>query len=230
MQTERSMTGGGADDDTPHHAPTLDRLRHVLAPLPALADLPRSFDPAAGGDHALNPGAPTLIRPGLLTPAAVLVPVIRHRADLSVLLTRRTDTLAKHSGQVAFPGGRMDDTDADLAHCALRETEEEVGLAPDRIRVIGSLSPYITVTGYVVTPVVGVVEPGFALAPNPAEVAEVFEVPLAFLLDERNHKRHGGSFNGTRREWWAIPYGGHYIWGATAGMLRDLLRRWNEPG
>lgn len=223
MQTEPMMTEG-ADP----HAPMLDRLRRILAPLPAVADLPRSFDPAARGDHALNPGSPSLIRPGLLTPAAVLVPVIRHQAGPSVLLTRRTDTLAKHSGQVAFPGGRLDETDADLADCALRETDEEVGLSPRHIRVIGALSPYITVTGYVVTPVVGLVEPGFDLTLSPAEVAEVFEVPLAFLLDEHNHKRHGGSFNGTRREWWAIPYGGHYIWGATAGMLRDLLQRWND--
>lgn len=225
MQTESITT-----DRPDAHGPMLDRLQRILAPLPALSDLPRSFDPAAGGDHALNPGAPSLIRPGLLTPAAVLVPVIRHRAGPSVLLTRRTDTLAKHSGQVAFPGGRLDDTDADLAQCALRETEEEVGLARDRVGVIGALSPYITVTGYVVTPVVGIVEPGFDLVPNPAEVADVFEVPLAFLLDDRNHKRHGGSFNGARREWWAIPYGAHYIWGATAGMLRDLLRRWNDAG
>lgn len=225
MQTEPTMTDG-ADP----HTPMLDRLGRILAPLPAVADLPRSFDPATGGDHALNPGAPSLIRPGLLTPAAVLVPVIRHRTGPSVLLTRRTDTLAKHSGQVAFPGGRLDDTDADLAYCALRETEEEVGLAPRHVRVAGALSPYITVTGYVVTPVVGFVEPGFDLTLSPAEVAEVFEVPLAFLLDEHNHKRHGGSFNGTRREWWAIPYGSHYIWGATAGMLRDLLRRWNAAG
>jgi 8-oxo-dGTP pyrophosphatase MutT (NUDIX family) len=225
MQTESITT-----DRPDAHGPMFDRLQRILAPLPALSDLPSSFDPAAGGDHALNPGAPSLIRPGLLTPAAVLVPVIRHRAGPSVLLTRRTDTLAKHSGQVAFPGGRLDDTDADLAQCALRETEEEVGLARDRVGVIGALSPYITVTGYVVTPVVGIVEPGFDLVPNPAEVADVFEVPLAFLLDDRNHKRHGGSFNGTRREWWAIPYGAHYIWGATAGMLRDLLRRWNDAG
>lgn len=225
MHTESITT-----DRPDSHGPMLDRLQRILAPLPALSDLPRSFDPAAGGDHALNPGAPSLIRPGLLTPAAVLVPVIRHRAGPSVLLTRRTDTLAKHSGQVAFPGGRLDDTDADLAQCALRETEEEVGLARDHVGVIGALSPYITVTGYVVTPVVGIVEPGFDLVPNPAEVADVFEVPLAFLLDDRNHKRHGGSFNGTRREWWAIPYGPHYIWGATAGMLRDLLRRWNDAG
>ncbi len=223
MQTEPMTTA-----EAGIHASMLDRLQRVVAPVPALADLPRSFDPAAGGDHALNPGAPSLIRPGLLTPAAVLVPVIRHQAGPSVLLTRRTDTLAKHSGQVAFPGGRMDDTDADLSHTALRETEEEVGLSPGHISVIGALSPYITVTGYVVTPVVGFVEPGFDLVPNPAEVAEIFEVPLPFLLDDHNHKRHGGSFNGTRREWWAISYGTHYIWGATAGMLRDLLRRWHD--
>lgn len=202
------------------------RLPAKLSPLPRIADLPKEFEADRGGDHALNVGSRPL-RSGPLSPAAVLVGVVDHPGAPTVLLTRRTQHLSNHSGQIAFPGGRLDPSDADLADCALREAEEEIGLASRHVTVIGALSPYITITGFVVTPVVGIVRPGFSLHPNPGEVAAVFDVPLAFLLDEKNHRREGGYFNGTERFWWAIPYGEHYIWGATAGMLRDLFQRWN---
>lgn len=159
--------------------------------------------------------------------AAVLVPIVLHERP-TVLLTERTAHLSTHSGQVAFPGGRSDPEDRDAAATALREAQEEVGLPPERVEVLGQLSTYITGTAFIVTPVVALVQPGAVLTPNPDEVADVFEVPLDYLLDPAHHQRHLLQWQGQQREWFAMPYqdGEHmrFIWGATAGMLRNLYR------
>ncbi len=159
--------------------------------------------------------------------AAVLVPIVLHERP-TVLLTERTTHLSTHSGQVAFPGGRTDPGDRDAIATALREAQEEVGLAPAAVEVLGPLPPYVTGSSFIVTPVVALVRPGVALQPNPHEVADMFEVPLDFLLDPAHHQRHLLQWQGQQREWFAMPYqdGEHlrFIWGATAGMLRNLYR------
>lgn len=179
------------------------------------------------GDHDLNPG---LAAHGPLTPAAVLVPIVDRPAAPTVLLTRRTAHLSDHAGQISFPGGRLEDCDCgDAALCALREAQEEVGLPPRTTEVVGRLDTYQTRTGYEITPVVGIVRPPFDLVPDPREVAEVFEVPLAFLIDPANHRRESlVDSGGAVREFWSMPFGDYFIWGATAGMLVNLsevLRR-----
>jgi 8-oxo-dGTP pyrophosphatase MutT (NUDIX family) len=160
-------------------------------------------------------------------PAAVLLPLVM-RDCLSLLLTTRTAHLSTHSGQIAFPGGKIDADDADPTAAALREAQEEIGLPPDHVEVLGQLPQYVTGTQFFITPVVALVRPGFVLQPNPHEVDDVFEVPLAFLMNPLNHQRHGFEWEGVMREWYAIPYqDGHqerFIWGATAGMLRNLYR------
>ncbi|MBY0430616.1 MAG: CoA pyrophosphatase [Rhodospirillales bacterium] len=159
----------------------------------------------------------------LLVPAAVLVPLVERASGLMVLLTRRTAHLANHAGQISFPGGRIEDQDqGDPIRAALRETQEEVGLASGHIRLLGRLDEYVTVTGFSVSPVVAAVRPPFDLKPDPFEVAEVFEVPLTFILDPANHRRHSRMVDGRERFYYAMPYGEHYIWGATAGMLINL--------
>ena len=158
------------------------------------------------------------------TPAAVLVPLVNRPSGLQVLLTQRTAHLTDHAGQISFPGGRAEEADASLAATALRETEEEVGLPASAVTVLGSLPDYETVTGYRVTPVVGWVEPPFALKPDPFEVADVFEVPLDFMLTPANQQRHFRMLGETRRDYWAIPWRDRYIWGATAAMLVILDR------
>ena len=174
------------------------------------------------GDHDLTPGSRP---PRALTPAAVLVPLIDHVDGLTVLLTRRTDQLAHHAGQISFPGGHIEPGDGGPEGTALRETEEEVGLPGSRIRIIGRLDRYLTRTGFDVTPVVGMIEAPLELDPDPIEVAEVFEVPLDFFLDPANHQRLSRVFEGRKREFYAMPYGDHFIWGATAGMLMNLYER-----
>ncbi len=177
---------------------------------------PREFAPVTTGDGHLFREAEAL------RPAAVLVPVVDRGDELTVLFTRRTDHLSDHAGQISFPGGRAEPHDRSAAHTALRETEEEIGLASDRVEILGSLSEYLTVTGYRVTPVVGLVRPPLELRPDDFEVAEIFEVPLGFLLDPANHQRNSVSYSGRRRNYYAMPYGQYYIWGATAGMLMNF--------
>lgn len=166
-------------------------------------------------DNAVQP-------PEDLRPAAVLVPLVAHDDGVAVMLTVRNDNLKRHAGQIAFPGGRIDPEDPDPVHAALRETEEEVGLGHHQISVIGRLDDYATGTGFVIAPLVGLIQPPFNVAPDPAEVADVFEVPLAFFLDSRNHKRDSREWNGVRRHFYAMPYNDWYIWGATAAMLVNL--------
>ncbi|GAB4179845.1 MAG: CoA pyrophosphatase [Rhodocyclaceae bacterium] len=166
--------------------------------------------------------------PERLTPAAVLVAVIDRPEGPTVLLTQRTEHLHDHPGQVSFPGGRREPEDASALATALREAREEVGLAPDRVEVLGVLPEYHTGTGFCITPVVGLVAPPLALALDSFEVAEAFETPLAFLLDPRNHRRMRMEIRGTLREYWAMPYEGRFIWGATAGMIVSLYRLLNQ--
>lgn len=160
-------------------------------------------------------------------PASVLVPVVM-RERPTVLLTERTTHLSTHSGQVAFPGGRRDATDADEAHTALREAHEEIGLLPGLVEVIGLLPTYTTGTRFIVTPVVALVSPDLELKLNAFEVADAFEVPLEFLMNPAHHHRHAIEWAGNRREWFSMPYMDgtteRYVWGATAGMLRNLYR------
>lgn len=159
--------------------------------------------------------------------AAVLLPLVMHERP-TLLLTQRTAHLSTHSGQIALPGGKLDEGDADAIAAALRETQEEIGLSPERVEVLGTLPVYVTGTAFIVTPVVGLVQPGFTLQPNPYEVDEVFEVPLDFLMDPAHHHRHAWEWGGVVREWYSMPYrdGEHerFIWGATAGMLRNFYR------
>ena len=176
--------------------------------------------PGVRGDYAMQPGSEA--PPTKLTPAAVLVPLVKREPELTVLLTQRTMNLQAHAGQVAFPGGRVEASDRDPVHAALREAEEEVGLTADHVCVIGRLDTYITGTGFEITPVVGLVRAPYPVRPDPDEVADVFEVPLDFVLDARNHERHSREFKGRIRSFFVLPYPGRYIWGATAGMLVNL--------
>jgi 8-oxo-dGTP pyrophosphatase MutT (NUDIX family) len=180
--------------------------------------------PAPAGARGMSDGFRLPGRGGEPTPAAVLVPLVNRPDGLSVLLTQRSADLPDHPGQISFPGGRVEPHDRDHAAAALREAAEEIGLAGERVDVLGELARYETVTGYRVTPVVGWVEPPFALQPDPVEVADVFEVPLAFLLEPANQQRHFRMLGTRRRDYWAIPYGDRYIWGATAAMLMILDR------
>jgi 8-oxo-dGTP pyrophosphatase MutT (NUDIX family) len=165
--------------------------------------------------------------------AAVLVPLVAREAGVTLLLTRRTDHLRDHAGQISFPGGRVDETDADAVATALREAQEETGLPASHIEVIGTLPAYTTVTGFVVTPVVAIVRPGFQLVLDTFEVAEAFEVPLGFLMNPANHRRHEVYTGEVRRRFLSMPWDGpgpdgvvrqHFIWGATAAMIRNLYR------
>lgn len=156
--------------------------------------------------------------------AAVLLPVVA-RAEPALLFTRRTDTLARHSGQVSFPGGRCEARDLSPVETALRETFEETGIAPAFVTMAGYLDRYLTGTGFDIQPVVGVLAPGFVLKPDPAEVASVFEVPLAFFADPANRSRASREWNGHVRSFYTFTYNGHEIWGATAAIIVDLVTR-----
>jgi 8-oxo-dGTP pyrophosphatase MutT (NUDIX family) len=179
------------------------------------------------GDHSLD-GLP-LVAPLDPKPAAVLVPVVLREPEPFVLLTERAASLRQHSGQIAFPGGRVDPEDGSALEAACREAEEEIGLSRRFVRPLGYLDAYLSGTNYLVTPVVARVEPGYTLALNPDEVAATFEVPLRFLMDAANHQLHEKELRGRRRRYYAMPYGAHYIWGVTAGIIRNLYERLYGP-
>ena len=187
-----------------------------------------SVNGAGKSDFDLNPSLwleGQEIKEADLKSAAVLVPLVERPEGLTVLLTKRTDHLHNHAGQISFPGGRVDDNDRDAQHTALRETEEEVGLHSRHIEIIGELDEYIVGTGYLVNPIIGVIEPPFELTPQEDEVAEIFEAPLDFLIHPENFERFAREFNGQTRHHFAITWQDYFIWGATAGMLRNLSQR-----
>lgn len=178
-------------------------------------------------DYDLNPENRPATPPDL-KPAAVLLPLV-FRHEPHVLLTRRTDHLSRHAGQVAFPGGRADPDDISLVETALRETQEETGIDPAFVTIAGYLDAYETGTGYAILPVVGILSDGFALTPHEHEVASIFEVPLSFLLDPANKVRQSREFQGRRRSFYSFTYDDHYIWGATAAMLINFAERITAP-
>lgn len=214
------------------HATIRERLAHPRHPSKygdlnialklANADNVIPFDPQ---QHAAGSFVAPMPRPAKLSlvPAAVLVPLVEHADGFTIILTQRMADLKAHAGQISFPGGRMEPEDRDAEAGALREAHEEVGLAPSTVEILGQLDPYVTVTGFEVTPVVGAITPPLSLKPDPREVADIFEVPLAFILDRANHQRHSRTTaGGIKRAYYALPYGDRYIWGATAGMLINL--------
>jgi 8-oxo-dGTP pyrophosphatase MutT (NUDIX family) len=198
--------------------------------------LRRRFAQASGWQAEFTGDGRVFERP--LSHASVLVPLVQRADGLHVLLTQRTDHLHDHAGQISFPGGRMDPGDVDAVGTALRETEEEIGLAPRHIEIIGSLPTYTTITCYIVTPVVALVHPPFELKLDNFEVAEAFEVPLAFLMSPAHHQRHLFEVDGDARQFLSMPWRGHgsdgaereyFIWGATAAMLRNLYGFLSQP-
>jgi len=199
------------------------RLRAVLDPIESW----REDAPATRSDYDMNPGTLPFVD-GPLRHAAVLVAIVPRPEGATVILTRRADTLTSHTGQVAFPGGRLDPGETAL-EAALREAEEEIGLDPGRVRPIGLGDTYETGSRFVVTPVVAMVDLPFHLTLSPDEVAEAFETPLDFLMDAANHRREALMFKGSERFFWAMPWDDagteRYIWGATAGMIRALSLR-----
>jgi len=203
------------------------RRAWIASRLDPIADYDPSLRPVLRSDFDLNPGL-GFDNPHALRPAAVLVALIERDEGLTVLLTRRSDTLRSHTGQIAFPGGRCDPGETPW-ETALREANEEVGLDPAFVELAGLFDSYQTVTGFHVTPVVGFVNPGFKLEANPHEVADVFETPLEFLMDPANTQRlHRDVPGGDRRFFYAMPWNERFIWGATAGMLRALSHRLSD--
>jgi 8-oxo-dGTP pyrophosphatase MutT (NUDIX family) len=176
------------------------------------------------GDHELDPMAAAIAKVRPIRPAAVLVPVVA-RAEPTVLLTQRAAHLKDHAGQISFPGGKIDPADASPMAAALREADEEVGLAADHVEPIGYLDLYLTTFGFRIVPLLARVAPPFALTLNRDEVEDAFEVPLAFLMSPENHRRKSREWNGLTRHFYEMPFGERYIWGATAGILRNLYER-----
>jgi 8-oxo-dGTP pyrophosphatase MutT (NUDIX family) len=176
------------------------------------------------GDFALNTLTPDENAVGAARPAAVLAPIVARPEGATVLLTQRAAALRQHSGQVAFPGGKIDDKETPLK-AALRETMEEVGLDERHIELTGWLDPYLTGTGYRILTMTAIVDPSFTLTINPAEVDDVFETPLSFLMDAANHQRQSREWQGRLRHFYVMPYENRYIWGATAGIIRNLYER-----
>jgi 8-oxo-dGTP pyrophosphatase MutT (NUDIX family) len=211
---------------TDEHLPAVAEEQLTAAALARRFLMPPTWAPEIEGDGRLFVDRTP-------SPASVLVPLVQRADGLHLLLTRRTEHLRDHAGQISFPGGRVEEGDADVVATALRETEEEIGLPRSHIEVIGTLPHYTTVTAFVVTPVVAIVRPGFTLVLDGFEVAEAFEVPLAFLMNPAHHQRHLFDFEGTQRQFLSMPWNGagadgqprrYFIWGATAAMLRNLYR------
>ena len=177
------------------------------------------------GDHTLNPDLAPLFAHVRLRDAAVLIPVVDRGDEASVILTKRTEKLRSHSGQISFPGGRLDPTDPTPEYAALRETEEEIGLSSDFIEVIGRMPDYVSGSGFRIAPVLSVVKPDFMLTINEDEVDDAFEVPLSFLMDPANHNRESRLWQDKERFFYTMPFGDRYIWGITAGIIRTLYER-----
>lgn len=215
-----------------HDLPAVSAGQLLPRAIQARFDTPPRWSPEVRREPRFSGRAPAQ--------AAVLVPLVMRsgpEAPPHVLLTERAGHLSTHSGQIAFPGGKVDHTDASVEAAALREAQEEIGLDPRHVRVMGELPVYITGTAFEVTPVVALVEPGFALSPNPGEVADVFEVPLDFLMNPAHHRQHAFEWQGQQRQWFSMPFVEErpgldgqieaverFIWGATAGMLRNFYR------
>ncbi|XBQ15084.1 MAG: CoA pyrophosphatase [Oceanicaulis sp.] len=222
--SERSLSETGASGEAAARRAGADaviaRLKAVLDPVDG------KRRPPAFGDGDLN-GAPSPTgRP--LRPAAVLALIVRTGDALELVFTLRADHLQAHAGQVSFPGGRLNVGRESLAECALRETEEEIGVPPEAIELLGRWEPYETVTGYEVTPFLGLAEGPLDFTADPGEVAEVFLAPFDFLMNPVNHRLEEREFRGRLRRYYAMPWKGRYIWGATAGMLKALSARWSE--
>ena len=178
------------------------------------------------GDHRLNPDLVPVLEATARRDAAVLIPVIDDgAADARLIMTLRAGSLRKHSGQIAFPGGAIDPEDASPEAAALREAQEEIALDSSLVEPVGRLPLYLTMTGFRITPVLALVKPGYTLQPNPDEVAEVFEVPLSFLMSPQNHVMESRIWQGRERHYYTMPYGERFIWGVTAGILRTLYER-----
>ena len=207
-----------------HHLPAVHPTKLLAASLRQRFLVPPVWTPEIKSEHRMTERDPAH--------ASVLVALVA-RDELTVLLTQRSAHLTDHPGQISFPGGRVEPTDADAAATALREAHEEIGLEPQFVDVLGAMPTYTTGTGFIVTPIVGFVRPGFAVKADPFEVAEVFEVPLSFLMNPANHQRHSIELAGAPREFLSMPWDGldergqprrYFIWGATAAMLRNLYR------
>lgn len=198
---------------------TLEEFRHRA--WQAKSDVPQ----VETGDFHFNPDLEEIIRKGAQREAAVLIGVLEGEAGPSVLLTERTAKLRSHSGQIAFPGGRVDDTDRTYAETALRECEEEVGIGGDHLEIVGEMPVYFTGSGYRIHPVLAVISGDYTLRANDDEVASIFDVPLSFLMDQGNHLKNSREWQGKKRYFYEMPYRERYIWGVTAGILRVMFER-----
>jgi 8-oxo-dGTP pyrophosphatase MutT (NUDIX family) len=218
------MTDAAPVLDTEAHGPDFfERVRRRLS-LDVPAALRDPTAPAVRGDLDLDPESWTKAGVTAAKPAAVLIPVVDRMAP-TVILTQRTADLSSHAGQIAFPGGKIDAGDETPAGAALREAEEEIGLTPALVEPLGYLDLYLTFSGFRILPTVARIAPDFALTLNRFEVAEVFEVPLEYLMRPENHRRKSRDWNGIIRHYYEIPYRNRYIWGVTAGILRNLYER-----
>ena len=216
------MSHAAACADVETFSDFLQRAAAHLSPAPPGPGAPLSNP---GGDHDLDPRGHAAAPGRPHRRAAVLVPVVASGPDVHVVLTIRASHLRDHSGQVAFPGGKIDPADASPAAAALREAQEEIGLDPARVAVLGYLDPYLSATGFLVTPVVGAIRGPTPLRLNRDEVAEAFEVPLPFLMDRDRHEVRSGVHRGLMRYYYAIPFGERLIWGLTAGIVHNLATR-----
>ena len=205
----------------------LPRPAHLSADdfLTRLAGNAPGFHTDIVGDHTFNPEITDMFMAIERKPAAVLIPIVRREPGATMLFTQRTDNLSSHPGQVAFPGGKIDDSDISAEAAALREAEEEIGLKPEDVEMIGRAPDYLTGSGYHIAPVLGLVKPDARFTLNEHEVSDIFEVPLSFLMDPANHVIGSRVWQGVRRTYYEMPYQDRYIWGVTAGMVRILYER-----